>query len=127
MFCEDEIAGFAGSAAGGVADGFPFVGIAVLLEVEILKNLIFFFVGDFGFDFYGGVFFTFGVFIADFAAVGVGEDGVAILGKLTLVAVIDTGGSNLGCVALLSEHDGYIDGIRFYLFDSSCRKREEKY
>lgn len=116
---EDEGAVGTKGATGGVAYGFSHVGVTDLLEVEILEDAIFFFLRGFGGDFYCGVCMVgFGIFVADYGAVGVGEDGVAVLGKLSVIAIIVTGGGHTGGVSLLSEHYGYVDRISFDLFNS---------
>lgn len=53
---------------------------------------------------------------ADFGAVGVFHDLVAILGGLGSVAVVFEGGGYLGAVGLLDYDCGYVDGVGFDLF-----------
>lgn len=109
-----------------MAYGFLFVAFGCLLEVEVFEDFVFFLGGGFGFDFYGGIFLSRGEGVADSGAVGVGEYCVGVRCRgirfqvpliLAGVAVVVEGGGDLGGVGLLGEHDGYVDGMGFYLLD----------
>lgn len=102
------------------SDGAAFSSIAILLEVEALKNFILFLLGPFGFNLNCRVFFTivcYSKIVADDGAVRVLEDREVSLRWLIDIAIIFAGGYYSGGVELLGKHDGYVDGVGLDLLD----------